>query len=89
MSAYQENGDAAEPLLVGVETVAKLISVSTRSVWRLVSAGKLFPPVYVGNLARWSHARLKRWIELGCPPVAGDKSGEPRSGVDLQAEQTG
>lgn len=89
MSANQESGDAAEPLLVGVGTVARLISVSTRSVWRMVSAGKLFPPVYVGNLARWSHARLKRWIELGCPPVTSDESGEPKSGVDLQAEQTG
>ncbi len=89
MSANQENGDAAEPLLVGVETVAKLISVSTRSVWRLVSAGKLFRPVRVGNAARWSYARLKQWTEMDCPQVAGNESGESRSGVDLQAEQAG
>jgi predicted DNA-binding transcriptional regulator AlpA len=86
MGAHQENSDAAEPLLVGVETVAQLISVSTRSVWRLVSAGKLFRPVRVGNAARWPYAQLKRWIELGCPPVAGGDSGELKRGVDLQAE---
>ncbi len=62
---------AVAPLLVGVETVAAMISVSTRTVWRLVSAGKLLPPVRIGGAARWNCQRLKQWIEQGCPPVEG------------------
>ena len=82
MSANRENGppraaandDDCERLLVTVETVAALMSVSPRTVWRLVSAGKLFAPVRVGGAVRWHYARLRLWIEQGCPPIDGGRT---------------
>ncbi len=61
------NSEEVTPLLISVETVAKLLGISTRSVWRLHSAGKLIPPVRLGGLVRWNAEELQRWIALGCP----------------------
>lgn len=60
-------------LLMAVEQVAHLLQVSTRTVWRLVSAGKLVAPVYVGKAARWRYRDLKQWIEAGCPLERGER----------------
>lgn len=62
--------DSLAPLLVGVEQVATLLSVSRRTVWRLVSEGKLIAPIHIGRAARWQYGQLKRWIEQGCPPAS-------------------
>ncbi len=49
--------------LLKASEVAQLLRVSIRTVWRLVSAGKLPKPVYVGRLARWSVANLKDFLD--------------------------
>jgi excisionase family DNA binding protein len=66
MSAI-ENGQ--QPLLITVDQVAKLLSVSIRTVWRLKSAGKLPKPVEVGGSVRWNIEAVKQWIDAGCPAV--------------------
>lgn len=63
-------GPGEVPLLVDVNFVARLISMSTRTVWRLVSSGKLLPPIRIGGAARWPLEQIKRWIEQGCPPAS-------------------
>lgn len=55
------------PLLVSVRTVAKLLQVSTRTVWRMLSAGELIKPRRIGNIVRWHLDELKAWIANGCP----------------------
>jgi len=55
--------------LVPVETVAKMLDISVRSVWRLLSAGKLVAPRRLGRSVRWSRSEIREWIEAGCPPL--------------------
>lgn len=56
------------PLLVPVGTVAHLLQVSKRTVWRLVSAGQLIPPRRLGGVVRWHLEELKAWLARGCAP---------------------
>lgn len=55
------------PLLISVRAVAKMLGISTRSVWRLHSSGKFIPPVRIGGLVRWKHQDVERWVGEGCP----------------------
>lgn len=53
--------------MISVTEVAKILKVSTRSVWRLVSSRKIVLPVKVGGAARWRYDELRQWIDSGCP----------------------
>lgn len=68
-------------LLISADDLAVLIGVSTRTVWRLLSAGKLIEPVRFGGNVRWNRECLEDWIRLGCPvpekTPASDQSGKP------------
>ena len=57
-----------DPVLVGADTVAQMLNVSPRTVWRLLSAGKLIEPVRLGGNTRWRSAEVLQWIADGCPP---------------------
>jgi predicted DNA-binding transcriptional regulator AlpA len=54
-------------VLVSAQTLAKRLSVSVRTLWRLRSAGKLPQPVRVGGGIRWRSAEIDTWIGAGCP----------------------
>lgn len=58
--------DLSEPLLVSVDEVGRLLSVSKRTVWRLVSEEKIPQPVSFGGNTRWRLNELKDWIAKGC-----------------------
>ena len=58
-----------EPLLISVEELAMILKVSPRTVWRLLSAGKLIEPVRIGGAVRWRFHEVKFWIDAGCPPI--------------------
>ena len=62
-----------ESTLLSVKQVSKLIGVSPRTVWRLLSAGELIEPVRMRGNTRWRRAELQKWIEDGCPPVRQDE----------------
>lgn len=55
------------PWLVPARTVAKLLQVSMRTVWRMLSAGTLIEPRRMGGITRWPLEELKAWIARGCP----------------------
>ncbi len=57
------------PLLVDTNKVAELLNLSPRTVWRLLSAGKLPKPVRIGRSVRWSLTKLESWIAEGCPAL--------------------
>ena len=64
-----DGGDSVELLLVDVKELAIMLSVSPRTVWRMVSAGELMEPVRPRpGMARWKTEAVRRWIEEGCPP---------------------
>lgn len=54
-------------LLVTARDVAAMLGVSTATVWRLRSAGKLPPPLKVGGAVRWRKADIEAWVRAGCP----------------------
>ncbi len=55
------------PVLLTAEEVAAMLGVSERTLWRLLSAGKVPKPVRFGRNTRWREAEVKEWIESGCP----------------------
>lgn len=56
-----------EPLLVDVKALARMLSTSVRSVWRMNSGGKLPRPVRVGRSVRWNVETIREWIRQCCP----------------------
>jgi excisionase family DNA binding protein len=62
------------PLLVNTNKVAELLNLSPRTVWRLLSAGKLPKPVRIGRSVRWSLTKLESWIAEGCPALKNGSS---------------
>jgi excisionase family DNA binding protein len=55
------------PLLVRADEVARMMGVSERTLWRLLSAGKIPQPVRIGRSTRWRLAEIREWIAGGCP----------------------
>jgi excisionase family DNA binding protein len=53
--------------LISAATLAERLDVSVRTVWRLLSSGKLPDPVKVGGSVRWRNADIAAWIREGCP----------------------
>jgi predicted DNA-binding transcriptional regulator AlpA len=58
-------GDLAGKILLGVEDVAWLLSLSERSVWVLARAGKIPQPVRFGTRALWVRHELEAWATHG------------------------
>lgn len=57
-------------VLITAEELATMLSISTRTLWRLLSAGKVIAPLRLGGSTRWRLDEVHRWIEGGCqPPV--------------------
>ena len=59
------------PMLIGAEELARMMDVSERTLWRLLSAGKVPPPVRIGRSTRWRLAEVRDWIDRGCPAAGG------------------
>lgn len=57
----------ATPKLINAEELAKLMDVSERTLWRLLSGGKVPKPVRIGRSTRWRLAEVTEWIDRGCP----------------------
>lgn len=60
------------PQLVSVDEVSEMLSVSKRTIWRMLSSGLVPRPVKIGGSVRWNLSVLREWIHNGCPtPKAG------------------
>lgn len=53
--------------LLSAKALAKMLSLSVRTVWRLRSAGKLPETVKVGGSIRFERGTIDKWIRMGCP----------------------
>lgn len=60
--------DASEftPRMIAAAELAKLLNISTRTLWRLRSAGKLPPPVRLGGAIRWLLTDIEGWLANRC-----------------------
>lgn len=65
--APDDEPESTAPLLIAADEVARLLNISKRTLWRLLSAGKLPKPVRLGNAVRWRRDELEQWISQGCP----------------------
>lgn len=55
--------------LLSAKSLAKKLSLSARTVWRLRSAGKLPKTVSVGSSIRWPVSDIQEWLRLKCPDM--------------------
>jgi len=66
----RSNADTMEPpVMLDVQSVARLLSCSPRHIYRLVDAGKMPRPVKLGSLIRWHRSNVENWLTSGCLPV--------------------
>ena len=63
------DGMPSEAKLVDANTIAKMLGVSARMVWRLRDSGGIPKPVIIGRLVRWRSEEIEEWIQAGCPAV--------------------
>ena len=69
----QHDGGASEALsfkgvaLITAGQLARLLSISERTVYRLKSAHRLPESVNLGGSVRWRLDDVRRWIDDGCP----------------------
>lgn len=62
------SGPLLPPLLIGVAEVARLLSTSVTSVWRLLAAGKIPAPVVRGKgRTRWRRREIVEFCDAGLP----------------------
>ena len=58
-------------VLIDAAELARMLSVSKPTVWRMKDAGKLPPEIRLSAQAiRWNRGIVLDWIERGCPPQA-------------------
>lgn len=55
--------------LIAADEVASMLDVSTRTVWRLLSTGRMVQPLRIGGSVRWRLDEVREWIKNGCPVV--------------------
>ncbi len=54
-------------LLVSAREAARLCGFARSTWWRLLSAGRIPAPVYIGSEPRWRVEELRGWLAVGCP----------------------
>lgn len=62
-------GETPTHRLISVQEVATILNVSPRTVWRLLSAGRIVEPIRLGAVVRWRADEVHRWIDAGCPAI--------------------
>lgn len=55
-------------LLIDAKTFASLLSISSRTLSRLIDLKAVPMPVHLGRLVRWRLTEVLEWIEADCPP---------------------
>jgi predicted DNA-binding transcriptional regulator AlpA len=63
--------ESSLPDLMDAERLAKALSVSLRTLYRLKGRGYLPDPIRLGGSVRWRSTDIQRWILAGCPKQQG------------------
>jgi predicted DNA-binding transcriptional regulator AlpA len=67
MPEHSRAENVRERMLISVNELATILDISPRTVWRLLSAGKLVRPLRIGGAVRWRYREIIDWIDAGCP----------------------
>lgn len=78
MSLAGTNPIVGEPLLIPAAELAVLLNVSTRTLWRQLSARQIPEPVRFGGTVRWRLDEIRNWITEGCPVPQSRENGRRR-----------
>jgi len=76
-----EHPDGEQRLLISADALSHILGISTRTIWRRLSAGELISPVRMGKIVRWRLEEVKAWIEDGCPHPDEDSSKSSKGGA--------
>ena len=60
--------------LIDVSELAKRLSVSKRTIWRLDARGAIPSPLRLGKTVRWRDQDIEDWIAAGCPNRRGESA---------------
>jgi len=68
-AARRTAGATAEKgaVLLTVHEVARMLSCSVRTVYRLTASGRMPRPTRLGALVRWPRHIIEQWVAQGCP----------------------
>lgn len=58
---------SAQTELIDSVRLAAMLSISTRTLYRLKKQGCLPSPIRLGGSTRWRRRDVLRWIDRGCP----------------------
>jgi len=67
METRKHDPESNGPILLPVGQVARLLGISSRTVWRRLSAGEMVEPVRIGASVRWRRRDIDEWVDQGCP----------------------
>lgn len=56
-------------MLISIRAVAEKLSVSTRTVRKMLATNRLPAPVRLGRSVRWRETELAEWVNAGCPSI--------------------
>lgn len=68
------NASSSEPDLLNARQVANMLTISERSVWRLVSESQIPSPLHIGGSARWRRSDIEGWLQRGASDGNGNTS---------------
>ncbi|MFO0942066.1 MAG: helix-turn-helix domain-containing protein [Pirellulales bacterium] len=68
MNQQLQDHDAQDVSLITILELAKLLKISTRTLWRMLKAERLPEPIRLGSAVRFRLDDVKDWIARGCPP---------------------
>ncbi len=63
----KENTNQNTETLLSTRAVAKILSLSSRTVHRLNSSGLIIKPLRISGSVRYSQSELMAWIQAGMP----------------------
>lgn len=64
----------SDPVMLTINGVAAMLACSSRTVYRLVDAGRIPRPVRLGGMLRWVREPFEQWVGQGCPEPGRSKS---------------
>lgn len=70
---------STESILVTADELGSMLKISTRTLWRMRSAGKLPQPIRVGGSIRWRASDIEAWVTAGCPADTAKRTGKTKS----------
>ena len=73
MSSFKHQ---AGPELLSIGEVARLLTVSTRSVWRMRRERRMPSPIKLRGSVRWRLDDLRQWMAEGCPAQTAKTEGD-------------